>query len=63
LRKRRILKNRYLPMSTPYETDAIAWANEQAALLRGGRLAEIDIEPEACPWTVAQVLDPGFQPD
>ena len=143
-------------MSTPYETDVIAWANEQAALLRGGRLAEIDVEhiaeeiedvgkseqrelasrmslllahllkwryqperrgsswqrtikeqrraiaarigetpslnaslinplwlegvwadavaravdetgldlfPEACPWTVAQVLDPGFQPD
>ncbi len=30
-------------MSTPYETDVIAWANEQAALLRAGRLAEIDI--------------------
>jgi hypothetical protein len=32
-------------MSTSYETDVIAWANEQAVLLRDGRLAEIDIEP------------------
>jgi hypothetical protein len=30
-------------MSTPYETDIIAWANEQAALLRVGKLAEIDV--------------------
>lgn len=30
-------------MSTSYETDIIAWANEQAALLRAGRLAEIDV--------------------
>jgi hypothetical protein len=35
-------------MSTPYETDVIAWASEQAALLRAGRLAEIDIE-HTCP--------------
>ena len=30
-------------MSTNYETDFYAWANEQAALLRSGRLAEADI--------------------
>jgi hypothetical protein len=30
-------------MSTPYETDASARANEQAAPRRAGRLAEIDI--------------------
>lgn len=31
-------------MGTPYEIDIIAWANEQAALLRSGRLSELDIE-------------------
>lgn len=30
-------------MDTPYETDVIAWANEQVALLRSGRFSEIDI--------------------
>ena len=30
-------------MGTPYEIDIIAWANEQAALLRAGRLSDIDI--------------------
>ncbi|MGO9741406.1 MAG: DUF29 domain-containing protein [Roseiarcus sp.] len=30
-------------MSTTYETDFYAWANEQAALLRSGKLAEADI--------------------
>ena len=30
-------------MGTTYETDVIAWANEQAALLRSGKLTEIDI--------------------
>lgn len=29
---------------TPYEADVIAWAQEQAALLRAGRLDEIDAE-------------------
>lgn len=32
------------PLSTTYETDFYAWANEQAALLRAGKLAEADIE-------------------
>lgn len=32
------------PLSTTYETDFYAWANEQAALLRTGKLAEADIE-------------------
>lgn len=31
-------------MSTPYKEDVVAWANEQAALLRAGKLSEIDIE-------------------
>ncbi len=31
-------------MGTAYETDVIAWANEQAALLRAGKLDQIDIE-------------------
>ncbi len=30
-------------MGTAYEVDIIAWANEQAALLRAGRLTEIDV--------------------
>jgi hypothetical protein len=30
-------------MSTPYEIDIIAWANEQAALLRAGKFSEVDI--------------------
>ena len=32
------------PMGTPYEKDVVAWAYEQAALLRAGKLASIDIE-------------------
>lgn len=31
-------------MGTAYKTDIVAWANEQAALLRSGNLAAIDIE-------------------
>lgn len=31
-------------MGTTYEADTVAWASEQVALLRAGRLAEIDIE-------------------
>ena len=31
-------------MSATYDTDFYAWANEQAALLRSGKLAEADIE-------------------
>lgn len=31
-------------MGTAYKTDIIAWANEQAALLRSGELSAIDIE-------------------
>jgi hypothetical protein len=30
-------------MGTTYDADVVAWANEQAALLREGRLAEIDV--------------------
>ena len=31
-------------MASTYETDVVAWANEQAALLRSGNLSAIDIE-------------------
>jgi len=31
-------------MDTKYQTDIIAWANEQAALLRAGNLSALDIE-------------------
>jgi hypothetical protein len=31
-------------MGTLYEQDVMAWASEQAALLRAGKLAAIDIE-------------------
>jgi ribosomal protein L29 len=31
-------------MATTYETDIVAWANEQAYLLRSGMLSAIDIE-------------------
>ncbi|MDB6082444.1 MAG: hypothetical protein JWN43_325 [Gammaproteobacteria bacterium] len=31
-------------MSTAYDKDVIAWANEQAALLRAGEFAALDIE-------------------
>lgn len=30
-------------MGTPYESDIIAWAEEQAALLRSGNISEIDV--------------------
>ncbi len=33
-----------IPMSTLYDTDFYAWANEQAALLRAGQLSAADIE-------------------
>lgn len=31
-------------MGTSYEKDVVAWANEQAALLRAGKLSAIDVE-------------------
>lgn len=31
-------------MSTTYETDFFAWINEQAALLKSGRVEELDVE-------------------
>lgn len=41
-------------MGTTYETDVIAWANEQAALLRSGQLSALDIENIA-----EEILDVG----
>ncbi|WP_240324481.1 DUF29 domain-containing protein [Trinickia diaoshuihuensis] len=31
-------------MATNYENDAVAWANEQAAMLRAGKFSDLDIE-------------------
>ena len=31
-------------MSTTYEADVVAWADEQAALLRAGKFSQLDIE-------------------
>lgn len=31
-------------MRTSYETDVVAWANEQAALIRAGRFDQLDLE-------------------
>jgi hypothetical protein len=31
-------------MSTAYDTDVVAWSEEQAALLRAGKLSSLDIE-------------------
>jgi hypothetical protein len=57
-------------MNTRYDTDVIAWATEQAALLRSGRLAEIaindtglDLFPDHCPSTIDQVLNAAFYPN
>ena len=41
-------------MGTAYKTDVIAWATEQAALLRSGQLSSIDIENIA-----EEILDVG----
>jgi hypothetical protein len=41
-------------MGTTYEADVLAWANEQAALLRSGQLSAIDIENIA-----EEILDVG----
>jgi hypothetical protein len=43
-------------MSETYDRDFYAWANEQAALLRAGRLDEADIAEEI------ESMDPGFWP-
>ena len=54
-----------------YDTDVVAWAREQAKLLRAGRFDAIDIEqtgigfdrlPADCPWSADQVRDPDFWP-
>ncbi|HBD1844119.1 TPA: DUF29 domain-containing protein [Salmonella enterica] len=31
-------------MGTRYDTDVVAWANEQAALLRAGKLSQLDLD-------------------
>jgi signal transduction histidine kinase len=41
-------------MGTTYETDIVAWANEQAQLLRSGQLSALDIENIA-----EEILDVG----
>ncbi|MGB8144828.1 MAG: DUF29 family protein [Chromatiaceae bacterium] len=40
-------------MTTPcYETDVLAWSNEEARLLRAGQFGLLDLEPSAeeLPW-------------
>jgi hypothetical protein len=51
------------------EGDVVAWARQQARLLRTGQCGALDIEhigfdtlPADCPWTAAEVLDTGFGP-
>jgi hypothetical protein len=60
-----------------YNGDIIAWANEQARLLRAGQFDALDIEhfatretgcwheafPESCPWSFDQIMNPEFWPD
>jgi hypothetical protein len=58
-----------------YDQDFYAWANEQAALLRAGRVAEADIENIAeeietigtfandCPYPFEQAMSPEFWPE
>jgi hypothetical protein len=41
-------------VGTAYETDIVAWANEQASLLRGGDWSQVDIENVA-----EEILDVG----
>jgi hypothetical protein len=57
-------------MGTPYETDIVAWAGEQAALFRAGMLTAIaaaahetglDIS-DGQRWPAGQVLDLDFLP-
>jgi Domain of unknown function DUF29 len=39
-----VLRSMSTKNATRYDTDFYAWANEQAALLRAGRLSEADVE-------------------
>ncbi|MEJ7138688.1 DUF29 domain-containing protein [Comamonadaceae bacterium SL12-8] len=41
-------------MPSTYDTDIVAWANEQAALIRAGRLEELDLDNLA-----EEILDVG----
>ena len=41
---RAVNKSMPLRAGTRYETDIVAWANEQAALLRAGKFSQLDIE-------------------
>jgi hypothetical protein len=58
----------------PYHQDFFAWANEQAGLLRKGRLSEVlgaaretgkdrSMVPIVCPWSFEQITDPNFYPE
>ena len=49
-------------MNTRYEADVVAWAQEQAALLRAGRFSEIDIANIAEAVLLAHLLKWKFQP-
>jgi hypothetical protein len=43
-----------------YSDDYHAWINAQAALLRAGRLTDLDAAQ--CPYATADLLDEGFWP-
>lgn len=45
-----------------YDQDFYAWANEQAGLLRAGRLFEADFR-QPCPWTFDEIMDSTFYPE
>ena len=47
-------------MNTRYETDIIAWANEQAMLIRAGRFDQLDLTHQphgrtACPYSQMEI--------
>jgi hypothetical protein len=52
-----------------YDADVVAWASEQARLIRAGRFDQLDlehiaeeIESDNCPWTIEQILADDFLP-
>ena len=51
-------------MNTSYESDVVAWAKEQAALIRSGHFDKLDLinNPENCPWPMANILSQDWLP-
>lgn len=44
-------------MITNYETDVVAWANEQASLIRAGRFDRLDLKLENRCWIKLPLID------